>query len=97
MKTTTFICDVCKKSVLETDLTEMRVTIVGRNKTTARTYSMSREVKKDICLDCLKKKNLAEKTFLEVKQDQETEDKNTATLESKLIEILQEIGVMFEE
>ena len=97
MKTTTYICDICSKSVSETELTTLKVNMEARRKVglSASSYNMIKTCSKDICLDCLKKKEIVNKTFLDPKEPEETEKSNTRTVEDKFIEILSDLGVQF--
>ena len=96
MKTTTYICDTCKKSVSEKDLIELSVSVknlsfsnddsINRHKT----YSQ----KIEICKDCLVKKG-----FKIVREEKETEEelakRNEKVLSEKILDILEDLGVCF--
>ena len=93
MKTTNYICDMCKTSKSEEDLCQMRVSTKGIRIKEGGYYN---ELNVDICKECLEKKG-----FVINKRPGETEEemekKNSKTLESKLIEILDDLGVQFYE
>jgi len=93
MITKTYICDVCNKSVGEGELTKVNISLemIPIPNQYKRTVSASR----DICKDCLAKKNI----FVEVLEGQKADDvvaKNKKTIEDKLIDILEYLGVVFE-
>ncbi len=93
MKTTNYICDICKTSKSKDDLCQMEVTTQGLKITNGSYYTA---LKIDICKDCLEKKG-----FIINKKPEETEEeikkKNSQVLENKLIDILENLGVQFYE
>lgn len=93
MKTTNYICDVCKTSKSKEDLCQMRVTTEGLKIKEGGYYQ---ELNVDVCKDCLQKKG-----FIINPKPEETEDdikkKNSQVLENKLIDILNDLGVQFYE
>lgn len=93
MKTTNYICDLCKTSKSEEDLCQMRVTTQGLKIKEGSYYN---ELNVDICKNCLEKKG-----FIINPKPEETEEdikkKNSQVLENKLIEILEDLGVQFYE
>ena len=89
MQTTNYICDMCKTSKSKEDLCQMRVTTNGLKIKEGGYYN---ELNVDICKDCLEKKG-----FIINKKPEEVAKKNSKTLESKLIEILDDLGVQFYE
>lgn len=94
MKTTTYICDVCKKSVGESDLTTLSIQMKACKAPNG--YASTFTVNKDVCKDCLEKKGI----LIVVPDGQKHENvvaQNQKTLESKFIEILEELGVQFQE
>lgn len=98
MKTTTYICDICNKSVSENELTTLKVNMEARRKVnpnSTSSYNLIKTSSRDICFDCLKKKGIIPKTFLDPKEPEETEKNNTKTMEDKFIEILSDLGVQF--
>jgi hypothetical protein len=93
MKTTNYICDMCKTSKSEEDLCQMRISTKGIRIKEGGYYN---ELNVDICKECLEKKGfiINKKTEESI---EEIEKKNSKTLESKLIEILDDLGVQFYE
>lgn len=93
MKTTTYICDKCKKSVGKDDLVE--ITFSATLIQTPNGYNRTQNIKKDVCKSCLKDKGL----IIEFNQEKYEQDlkKNEKTMEDKLIEILEDLGVAFQE
>jgi len=92
MKTTTYICDHCKKSVSETDLvsidTSYQITKQGTN------YKSTYRANRDICKSCLDKLGL-----LSEQPEQDTDElfnKNRKTFETQFIDMLADLGVQFE-
>lgn len=94
MQTTNYICDVCKTSKSKTDLCRIKVRTEGLRINEKGGYYNDLEI--DICKDCLEKKG-----FIINKKTEETEEeiskKNSKTLESKIIDILDNLGVQFYE
>ncbi|RGC31510.1 hypothetical protein DWX41_11845 [Hungatella hathewayi] len=92
-RTEVYTCDICKQSKSKDDLAKItvrsegiRIKGVGYNGITI-----------DICPDCLKKKGFVVEEKL-TKEEQELDEKqNKATLEDKIYEILEDMGVVFEE
>ncbi|SCG82687.1 hypothetical protein DW1_1114 [Proteiniborus sp. DW1] len=97
MITKTYICDVCNKSVGEGDLCTVEVVIKSPQKGSNSYYrSEITRVEKHICKTCLTDKNIR----VELPEGQKKEDfdkKNQVALEDKIIEFLQDLGVIFEE
>lgn len=93
MKTTNYICDICKTSKSEEDLCQMRVSTKGIRIKEGGYYN---ELNVDICKECLEKKGFVINKRLG-ETEEEIEKKNSKTLESKLIEILDDLGVQFYE
>lgn len=93
MKTTNYICDMCKTSKSEEDLCQMRVSTKGIRIKEGGYYN---ELNVDICKECLEKKGFVINKKSE-ESTEEIEKKNSKTLESKLIEILDDLGVQFYE
>ena len=97
MRTITFICDTCKKSVGESELYKVSTSInipKGPNSSSGRLVSCE----KDICKECLEKKGLV--TFLtsdEYEKRTQATISNQKTLEAKLIDFLADLGVLFEQ
>lgn len=95
MKTTSYICDVCKKSVSETDLVSIGVNVKNIYFESAN-GTLQRSATLDICKDCLRKKGFTIETISKDTKD-EIATKNTKTLESKILDILDDLGVAFVE
>lgn len=95
MKTTSYICDICKKSVSEKDLVLVEVKVENICFETTNGYRR-RNATLDICKGCLRKKGF---TVEPVTKDTEEEiaAKNTKTLENKIIDFLEDLGVAFQE
>ena len=93
MKTTTYICDKCKKSVGAEDLTEIKFSanIIKQ----PNGYNSSQIINKDICKKCLEEKGL----IIEFNQEKYAQDlnKNKKTIEDKILEFLEDLGVVFQE
>jgi hypothetical protein len=94
MITKTFICDLCKKSVGETELLALEVNLSMPKSPSGYTQRLT--VKKDICKDCLEKKGIVT-VVTDEKQRETITAKNQKTLEDKLIDILEDLGVAFQE
>ncbi len=94
MITKTFICDKCNKSVGENELIPVKVEIVLPPKK-GSSYSRTATAKKELCKDCLVKEGIIYEIPEDEKQAVETQVKNVKTLETKLIEILEDLGVCF--
>ena len=96
MITKTFICDECKSSVGEKELYSFDVDLKGHNQPR---YSPSYiSIKKDICKKCLEKRGvLTELSDEDREAKEEALKKNTKCVEDKLIEILEDLGVAFQD
>ena len=94
MKTTVLTCDVCKQSKSENDLAQIQYKAIGLLIQGTRQYGGFQE--KDVCKDCLKKKGFA---FMpsESQAQEEVTLTNTKTLETKILDILEDLGVAFVE
>lgn len=93
MITKTFICDMCKKSVGETELTQLSISMKMFKATSG--YANILTANKDICKDCLEKKGIL--TYLpEGQKHEDIATKNQKALSDKLIDILEDLGVVFE-
>ena len=95
MVTETFICDICKQSVGESELFKIDTTITvpkAPNHYSGKLVGCN----KDICRCCLEKKGI-----LTISEEgtptQEFVDKNTKTLETKLVDFLVDLGVVFQD
>ena len=90
-QTTVYTCDICKQSKDRNDLSKIEVKTEGiRIK-----YDRYSPMKIDICKDCLKRKGF----IVEAKDDEkeQAEKQNSKTLEDKIYEILEDMGVAFVE
>jgi hypothetical protein len=86
MKTTTYICDKCKQSVSKDDLVSIEISYKLSQYTKAR-------AEKDICKTCLDSLGLLKEA--DPKTQDEDIAKNNKTLESKLLDILEDLNVQF--
>lgn len=93
MKTEVYTCDVCNKSKSKEDLSRISVQTEGIIIKGADRYSA---LKIDICKECLQSKG-----FVVDKPDEmeieEIQKRNEITLEDKLYDILEDLGVAFTE
>lgn len=99
MKTTTYICDICKQSVSSDDLISFEAALIGSVAfSDSRNLSYSnKSVHKDICKGCLEKFGF-DITKHENREDRESmQSKNAKTLESKFVDLLEDLGVAFVE
>lgn len=91
-QTTVYTCDICKQSKSERDLVKISVKVSGLRVKGCGKYDT---LMIDICPDCLKKKGFV----VEPKADEEEQAaaQNRVTLEDKIYDILQDMGVAFTE
>lgn len=91
-QTTVFTCDICKQSKGKNELAKIKVESEGIRIRNCDRYS---PLKIDICKDCLKRKGF----LVEINKEEpgQAEMRNKATLEDKLYEILEDLGVAFIE
>lgn len=91
-QTTVYTCDICKQSKDRDDLAKIEVKTGGIRIKKCDRYN---PLKIDICKDCLKRKGF----LVEVKDEdnEQAQKQNKATIEDKLYEILEDIGVAFVE
>lgn len=94
MVTKTFTCDLCKKSVGETDLVAINASLNMLKAPNG--YQRLLTAKKDICHDCLEKKGILV-AVTDEKQREEIYTKNKKTLEDKFVDLLVELGVVFSD
>lgn len=89
-QTTVYTCDICKQSKDWGDLAKIEVKTEGIKIKGCDRYS---PLKIDICKDCLKRKGF----LVEIKDDEkeQSEKQNKVTLEDKLYDILEDLGVAF--
>jgi len=93
-KTTVYTCDLCKQSKSEKDLAKIEVKTEGIIIKGCDRYS---PLKIDICKDCLKRKGFIVETQETPEENGVVEGKNKLTLEDKLYDILEDMGVAFRE
>ena len=95
MITKTFICDLCKKSVGETELfgIEVNINVPGKSGYGGRYVTQ----KKEVCKECLEKKGIVTEATGDRAKDQQNGTANQKTLEQKMIDILEDLGVQFTE
>ena len=93
MRTETYICDICKQSKSKDDLAKISIKSEGINMKNVGYGGLQI----DVCPDCLKKKGfIVDKKMIE--SDLESAQlKNKKTLEDKLFDILEDMGVAFVE
>lgn len=89
-ETKVYTCDICKQSRARDDLSRIEVKTEGIKIKGCDRYSA---LKIDICKDCLKRKGF----LVEVKNEEleQAAMQNRATLEDKLYDILEDLGVAF--
>ncbi len=91
MVKTVITCDICGKEISPEPVT-FDIGVAGlRMKSRFGNYSQ-KKISENICKECLK-----EKGFIIDAKDQEEMEKNTETLEDKLLDILTDLGVSFVE
>lgn len=93
MITTNYICDICKISKSKQDLCQMKVSTEGLKIDKGNYYN---SLAVDICKECLENKGF----IINPKPEQTEEDikkKNSQVLENKIIDILEDLGVLFYE
>ena len=93
MKTTTYICDRCKQSKSQDDIVPIELSYQISRKSTTNRYNHRASC--DICKQCLDKLGL----LAEYPEENPTEqlNKNNKTFETKLVDLLSDLGVLFEE
>lgn len=89
-QTTVYTCDICKQSKDRNDLAKIEVKTEGIKIKNCDRYNA---LKIDICKDCLKRKGF----LVEIKNEEseQAQKQNKATLEDKLYDILEDLGVAF--
>lgn len=93
MQTTNYICDICKTSKSKEDLSQIRVNTRG---ITISQNHYHPDIEFDICTECLKKKGFVVNPIPE-DQKEEAANVNKKTLENKILDILEDLGVQFYE
>ena len=91
MRTETFICDICKQSKSKEDLAKIKVSTEGIKIKGSDYWGLQI----DICPDCLKKKGFVVESKPEIREQVDAQNKKT--LEDKIYEILEDMGVTFTE
>lgn len=93
MKTEVYTCDICKQSKSKGDLCSMDVSTRGITLTENK-YAPAKHF--DICKDCLKKHGFV--VIASSREEAVEADKsNEKTLENRIIDILEALGVAFIE
>lgn len=92
-ETTVYTCDICKQSKSRDDLAKITVKADGI-KFCDTGYN---GIKIDICPDCLKRKGFVVKEKPTKEEIETLKKQNKATLEDKIYEILEDMGVAFQE
>ncbi|PXV88389.1 hypothetical protein C8E03_108116 [Lachnotalea glycerini] len=94
-QTTVYTCDICKQSKSNDDLLKIKVTAGTYRGVRIAGFTGATTLEVDICKECLKKKGFV----VESKKEEEEQDakKNQKTLEDKLYDILEDMGVAFQE
>lgn len=89
-QTIVYTCDICKQSKDRDDLAKIEVKTEGIRIKECDRYN---PLKIDICKDCLKRKGF----LVEINdgEREQVEKQNKATLEDKLYDILEDLGVAF--
>lgn len=93
MKTEVYTCDICKQSKSQMDLSNIEIKTAG---IIIKDRNHYHPLRIDICSDCLKRKGF----IVEVKDNediQQVKNQNEKTLETKLYELLEDMGVVFGE
>lgn len=94
MEVVSHVCDICKQTKTKDEMIQMYLS--QRNVYSCKVKIIDNELKLDICPDCLKKKGIViEKT--EEESVEEILKKNEKTIQEKLTEILDDLGVTFYE
>ena len=92
MITKTFICDLCKKSVGETELIPLDVNLSMPKSPSGYTQRLT--AKRDICKECLKAKGIVTE-ITDEKQRETVITKSQKTFEEKFVDMLADLGVAF--
>ncbi len=93
MRTETYICDICKQSKSKDDLAKISIKSEGIIMKNVGYGGLQI----DVCPECLKKKGfIVDKKIIE-KDLESAQLKNKKTLEDKLFDILEDMGVAFVE
>lgn len=92
-KTEVYTCDICKQSKSIGDLAKIRVSSEGIKMKNVGYNGITI----DICSSCLQKKGFIVDAKPTKEEQEKVEIKNAKTLEDKLLDILEDIGVAFAE
>ena len=95
MKTEVFTCDCCKNSKSYGDLAHLTIQCDGLTLKMGGLRKFS--IVKDICKDCLERKGIVVHPTADNEKDKIADTKNKKTLNDKLIDILDDLGVAFHE
>ena len=98
MITKTFICDDCKASKAEEDLFTLNLSIEKSEKSSR--YLKCGSCKRDVCKDCLKKHGIlteADPNDIAAKKEEQAANEKKCSVENKLVELLEYLGVAFTE
>jgi len=94
MKTITYICDKCKQSKSESDIVVIETTYqISRNSQASR---YTARAKKDVCKQCLESAGM----LYEMPDNTDVNEalkKSQKSFEDKLIDLLYDLGVQFQE
>lgn len=91
-QTIVYTCDICKQSKSKNDLAKITVKSDG-----IKMKNVYGGITVDICPDCLKKKGFVVEEKPTEEEQELVEKQNKATLEDKIYEILEDMGVAFVE
>ena len=93
MKTTVYTCDKCKQSKSETDIISIDVSykIAAPNK-----HPYTKRVQRDACKACIDRLGMLTERPVGDEADEKI-GKSQKTFEDKFVELLSDLGVMFEE
>lgn len=92
MITKTFICDICKKSVGESELKTLSISMKGV--IAPNGYTTTQSASKDVCRGCLEEKGILS-SLPDGQKYEDVSAKNQKSLADKLIDILEDLGVSF--
>ena len=93
MRTETFICDICKQSKSQEDLAKIEIKTEG---IMIKGVDKWNGLKIDICPNCLTKKGFVVDHKTE-EENEQAKTQNRKTLEDKIFDILEDMGVAFVE
>lgn len=96
-QTRVYTCDLCKQSRSSSDLLCLEVKASNFEGISIVGLSRYDSLKIDICKDCLKKKKFVVELPNEKEEKELADKQNKKTLEDKIYEILEDMGVAFQE